>query len=191
MEERLYCLTWDSTSAATSWTSATRALCAAALALTRAFRDAMMSSLRATACEWRDAGGRVVVSDKVDVDAGTGEGTRTSRPETRFRERARGASPTSVSDDGGSEGESEAGRNEGGVLARGCHDSVNVFREMGTNLRGRAVARGEASRLQTRGDGGHGARLARVHGHLDDDGWGSGEGHVGESRARKCRVEGR
>ena len=39
MEERLYCVTCDSTSAATSWTSETRALCAAALALTRALRE--------------------------------------------------------------------------------------------------------------------------------------------------------
>ena len=47
-------MTCDSTSAMTSWTSETRALCAAALALTRALRDATMSSLRATACGSRE-----------------------------------------------------------------------------------------------------------------------------------------
>lgn len=72
MEERLYCATCDSTSAVTTWTSETRALCAAALALTRALRDATMSSLRATDCGSRED----VVSLLAEMFDEPGTGTR-------------------------------------------------------------------------------------------------------------------
>lgn len=73
MDERLYCLTWDSTSAVASWTSETRALCEAALAETRALCDAARSSFRAIAYEKRGSvvvstGTRDVTAERVGVD---------------------------------------------------------------------------------------------------------------------------
>ena len=122
MEERLYCLTCDSTSAVTSWTSETRALCAAALALTRALRAATMSSLRATAC-----GETCVVVSGIVNEPGTGTRRRDrSRPrvsrgsETRVDGAvARESTRADAKGDGGK-------RNDGRRDARGCHDSVNV-----------------------------------------------------------------
>ena len=186
MEERLYCVTCDSTSAATSWTSETRALCAAALALTRALREATMSSLRATAC---GQGRRRVVVSGIVNEPGTGtRGRDRSRPRVLGRERdAR-------------QRRSRAGRDERGRRKRwqkrndGRHDAARVPRfgqRFGTYLRGGAVARGEAPGLQTRGDRRRGAGLTRVNGHLDDDGGGGGEGHGGRACVGKWRAPGR
>ena len=89
MEERLYCVTCDSTSAATSWTSETRALCAAALALTRALREATIITARDRCGRGRR---RVDVSNCVN-EPGTGtRGRGRSLAPARSRAGARRAS---------------------------------------------------------------------------------------------------
>ena len=124
MEERLYCVTCDSTSAMTSWTSETRALCAAALALTRALRDATMSSLRATACGSREDVVSLLAALSTNRERGRGGANARARAiSCRSDARvdvvvARDATRANAGSDG------RRGTMKG--VTRGCHDSVNV-----------------------------------------------------------------